>query len=466
MAWQMKRTLGDIKTVLVANRGEIALRIARTCRALGLRVVAVYSEADADSPHVAYADEAVSLGGRRAQDSYLCIEKIIGAARASGADAIAPGYGFLAESPELARATANAGLVFIGPSPQAMEAMGAKDRAKTCALEAGVACIPGYQGAYSDWQAVAREIGLPVMLKAVHGGGGRGMRLVHREADLALAVAAAEREATASFGRAELLMEKALMGARHIEVQVFGDNHGNVVHLGERDCSVQRRYQKIIEECPSPFLTDSLREAIAGAAVKVSRAVGYAGAGTVEFLVASSGEFFFLEMNTRLQVEHGVTEAVYGVDLVEWQIRVARGEPLPLSQSVINARRHGWAIEARLCAEDPARGFLPQSGKVTTWTPPTGEGIRVDHCLNDELTITPFYDSLLAKIIGVSDTREKALAALSDALASLRLEGVKHNGEFLHRVLAAPDFARGDYTTSLLDELQHKETGDEKLRIA
>lgn len=461
-----ERISASIRTILVANRGEVAVRIVRTCRAMGLRTVAVFGEADATSPHVACADEAVAIGGVRAQDSYLRVDKIVRAARNVGADAIHPGYGFLAESAALAEAAAEAGLIFIGPSPQTMVSMGAKDSAKDCARRAGVPCIPGCRGEYDDWQSVARDVGFPVMLKAVHGGGGRGMRLVRNESELAVAVAAAEREAVASFGRGELLLEKALLDARHIEVQVLGDIDGNIVHLGERDCSLQRRYQKIIEECPSPFIDDTLRSAITDAAIAIAREADYVGVGTVEYLVTEDGAFYFLEMNTRLQVEHGVTEAVYGVDLVEWQIRVAQGQRLPWSQSEIDSHCRGWAIEARLCAEDPERRFLPQCGTVSVWAPPTGDGIRIDHCLESGLTISPFYDSLLAKFIACSDTREQARLKLEGALAQTRLEGIKHNGGFLRRVLAAAPFTRGEYTTALLGQLLYEDIGNGKSDVA
>lgn len=441
--------------VLIANRGEIALRVIRACKKLGYATVAVYSEADRDALHVAQADEAVAIGPAPAAQSYLAIDKLVRAALDTGCGAIHPGYGFLSESAAFARAVQEAGLVFIGPDPEAISAMGNKSNAKALMLEAGVPCVPGYQGSDqgdAHLAAQALKIGLPVMVKAAAGGGGRGMRLVHEEAQLAAAIASARSEATNAFGDGQLLIEKAVLNARHVEIQVFGDRHGNIVHIGERDCSVQRRHQKVVEECPSPAVDDVLRLRMGAAAVAAARAVRYVGAGTVEFMLAEDGQFYFLEMNTRLQVEHPVTEIVYDLDLVEWQVRVARGEALPLAQDMILARRSGWAIEARLCTEDPARGFLPQTGPLLAWRPPCGPRMRVDHGLREGGVIAPNYDSMQAKLIASGSDREQARRTLLQMLDGTVLLGVASNRDFLRQVVAHPAFASGRFSTGFIGE--------------
>ncbi len=441
--------------VLIANRGEIAVRIIAGCRRMGYRTVAVYSEADRDAPHVALADEAICIGPAPAQDSYLSIDKLVAAAKASGAGAIHPGYGFLSERAAFAQAVQDAGLVFIGPDPQAIEAMGNKSASKIRMLAAGVPCVPGYQGDdQSDDTLVAEslKVGLPVMVKAAAGGGGRGMRLVHDAAELLAAVQSARSEASNAFGDGQLLIEKAVLHARHVEIQVFGDRHGNVVHIGERDCSVQRRNQKVVEEAPSPAVDEALRARMGAAAVAAARAVNYVGAGTVEFMLARDGSFYFLEMNTRLQVEHPVTEIVYDLDLVEWQLRVAQGEALPLAQEAINARRKGWAIEVRLCTEDPANNFLPQTGPLLAWQAPQGPGMRTDHGLRQGSLVSPYYDSMQAKLIASGDTREQACRTLLHMLDHTVLLGVSSNLDYLRQIIAHPVFAAGDFSTGFVTE--------------
>jgi len=437
--------------ILIANRGEIALRIVRTARAMGYRTVAVYSDADRGMPHAAFADAAVPIGAAPAAESYLAIDKIIAAAKRAGAEAIHPGYGFLAENADFAEACAAAGLVFIGPPAAAIRLMGNKAAAKRRMIEAGVPCVPGYDGDQSDdaFARAAAKIGFPVMVKAAAGGGGRGMRLVAEPARLAPALAAARAEAMKSFGSDELILEKALAHARHVEIQVFGDRHGNVVHLGERDCSIQRRHQKLIEEAPSPALSPALRRAMGEAAVAACKAVDYVGAGTAEFLLAG-GEFYFLEMNTRLQVEHAVTEMITGLDLVEWQLRVAAGETLPLKQESIAV--HGHAIEARLCAEDPGRDFLPAAEKLLAWEPPSGAGLRVDHGLAPGIVVSPHYDSMLAKIVAHGATREGARRRLVAALNDTVALGIATNRDFLVDCLEAPAFVAGEADTGFIEK--------------
>ncbi|NOK07541.1 acetyl/propionyl/methylcrotonyl-CoA carboxylase subunit alpha [Corallococcus exercitus] len=444
-----------IHKVLVANRGEIAVRVLRTCRRLGLRTVAVFSDADREAPHVRLADEAMHLGPAPARESYLSIERVLAAAKASGADAIHPGYGFLSENEDFARACAEAGFVFVGPPAEAIELMGNKRQAKLRMQAADVPCIPGYEAARPgeslEDEALVREgqrIGFPVMVKAAAGGGGRGMRLVRDAGALLDAIRSARSEATNAFGSGELILERAIEGARHVEVQVFADEHGGAVHLGERDCSVQRRHQKVIEESPSPAVTPELRERMGAVAVQAIRAIGYRGAGTIEFLLAPNGDFFFMEMNTRLQVEHPVTELITGLDLVEWQLRVADGEPLPLTQPEVTFRGH--AIEARLCAEDPAKGFLPQTGRLLAWVPPEGEGIRVDHGVREGQDITPFYDSMQAKLIAYGPDRETARERLAAALRELTVFGVTTNSTFIQHVLGHEAFRSGRYDTGFV----------------
>ena len=439
--------------VLIANRGEIAVRVIRSVQAAGYAAVAVHSEADADAPHVRLADEAVLIGPPTVARSYLDIEALLEAARRTGADAVHPGYGFLSERDDFARACEAAGLVFIGPSPEAIALMGNKRVAKQRMLAADVPCIPGYQEADQSDEALlvaARSIGVPLMVKAAAGGGGRGMRLVYDLDDLAEILASARSEALNAFGSDELILEKAVIDGRHIEIQVAADSHGNVVHLGERDCSIQRRHQKVIEEAPSPFVSPELREAMGGAAVAAARACDYRGVGTVEFLVDAEGAFYFLEMNTRLQVEHPVTELVTGVDLVDWQLRIAAGETLPRAQSEIALSGH--AIEARLYAEDPAAGFLPQTGPILAWQVPEGEGVRVDHGIAAGGEVTPHYDPMLAKIIASGRDREEARRRLDRALANTHLLGLTSNRGFLRQLIGDPRFIDGAATTALIDE--------------
>jgi geranyl-CoA carboxylase alpha subunit len=448
MIGEAKRT--PFFKILIANRGEIALRVTRTARRLGYGVVAVYSDADRDALHVRAADVAVRIGEAPSAKSYLNIAAIIEAAKASGADAVHPGYGFLAENADFSQACRDAGLVFIGPPPQAIEAMGNKARAKEIMRKAGVPCVPGYQGSdQSDavMFAEAGKIGFPVMVKAVAGGGGRGMRLVAEAAAFPAALRSARSEAKAAFGDDSMILERAIKNPRHIEIQVFGDRHGNAVHLGERDCSVQRRHQKLIEEAPSPAVSPELRQRMGEVAVAAIRSLRYEGAGTLEFLLDESGDFYFMEMNTRLQVEHPVTEAITGLDLVELQLRVARGEPLGLVQEDVMFSGH--AIEARLCSEDARHDFLPQSGQLVRWQMP--EGIRVDHALASGSEIPPFYDSMIAKIISHGRDREEARGRLICALEQTIAFGVTTNQAFLMSCLRHPAFSRGAATTAFID---------------
>ena len=436
------------RSVLVANRGEIALRLMRTARRMGLRTVAVYSDADRDAPHMREADAAFCIGGAAPRESYLNIASIVAAARASGAEAVHPGYGFLAENAEFAQAVLDAGLVWIGPSPEAIAAMGDKANAKALAKAAGVPVLESYEE--------GGKIAYPVMIKAVAGGGGRGMRLVRAPAELAAHLASARSEALAAFGDDRVILERAVEAPRHVEVQLLADTHGNIVHLGERDCSVQRRHQKLLEETPSPAVDAKLRAKLGEAAIKVARSVNYTGAGTVECLVdakrdvkrGGKGEFWFMEMNTRLQVEHPVTEMVTGLDLVEWQLRVAAGEKLGFGQK--DVRFSGHAIEARLCAEDPAQGFLPQAGTIALWKAP--EGVRVEHALESGAEIPPHYDSMIAKLVAHAPTRDEARERLATALENCVALGVPNNAAFLAAVLRDDVFAGGGATTGLLAE--------------
>lgn len=445
------------KKILIANRGEIACRIVRTARRLGCRTVAVYSQADADALHVQMADEAVCIGAAPASESYLNIDALLAAARHTVCDAVHPGYGFLSERAEFARACQNAGLVFIGPSPEAIEAMGDKAEAKRRMQAAGVPCVPGYLGESQDVAVLQREaerLGLPLLVKAAAGGGGRGMRLVHEMAQLPDALASAAREAQSSFGDGQLMLERLIERGKHIEIQIFADAHGNAVHLGERDCSAQRRRQKVIEEAPSPVVSEVLRQAMGRDAVAAALAVGYVGAGTVEFIVDEAMQHYFLEMNTRLQVEHPVTECITGLDLVEWQLRVAAGEPLPLAQEDI--RHEGHAIEVRLYAEDPYANYQPQTGRVSHWQPERHlqAGVRIDHGLQPGQTISPFYDPMLAKFIAHGRDRREAAMRLIAALDATPLLGVTHNARFLRDLLAHPAFAEASLHTTGLDALQ------------
>ncbi|GJM40677.1 MAG: 3-methylcrotonyl-CoA carboxylase subunit alpha [Ardenticatenaceae bacterium] len=440
-----------IRSILIANRGEIACRIVRSCQRLGIRTVAVYSEADAGAKHVLMADTAVSIGPPPAADSYLNQEAILEAAHQTGVDAIHPGYGFLAENSAFARACTEAGFIFIGPNPEAIELMGNKRAAKSLMVEAGVPTVPGYSGGdQSDgrFQTEAQKIGLPIMVKAAAGGGGKGMRLVNELAALPEALTAARREALVAFGSDELLLERALLQPRHVEIQLFGDQQGNIIHLGERDCSIQRRHQKVIEESPSPALTPELRAKMGETAVAAARAVHYDNAGTVEFLLDHRGNFYFLEMNTRLQVEHPVTEMVTGLDLVAWQISVAAGEPLPLMQADVSLSGH--AIEARLYAENPANDFLPVTGPVLLWQPPTGGGVRVDDGIQTGDEITVHYDPMLAKIIVHGPDRATAVQKLYRALETAVLLGFTRNLPYLQAIVQQPDFVAGKYSTHFL----------------
>ena len=440
--------------VLIANRGEIALRVMRSARAQGYRTVAVYSTADANARHVMEADQAVCIGEALPAQSYLRIPALIEAALLTGADAIHPGYGFLAEREDFAQACQDAGLVFIGPSAKAILSMGNKAVAKELMIAAGVPCIPGYQGKNQSEHHLSQEavrIGYPVMIKAVTGGGGRGMRLVNNAAEFTEHLRSAQSEAKNAFGDATVILERAIVEPRHIEIQIFADRYGNAIHLGERDCSVQRRHQKVIEEAPSPAVSAELRERMGDTAVTAVKAIRYEGAGTLEFLLDQDGNFFFMEMNTRLQVEHPVTEAITGLDLVALQLRVAAGEPLPLSQS--DVRFSGHAIEVRLCAEDAEKGFLPQCGVMSLWQMPPQ--LRVEHSLSSGADIPPFYDSMIAKLVAHGGNREEALRKLLGGLQDVVALGVKTNQLFLSRCLAHPVFIDGRATTAFIAQNQN-----------
>lgn len=440
--------------ILIANRGEIACRVMRTARKLGYQTVAVFSDADRDAPHVHLADEAVYIGASPATNSYLKVDALLEAVRKTGADALHPGYGFLSENAAFAQACADAGVVFIGPPPSAMAAMGNKALAKQRMLDAGVPCAPGYLGADQSHAALAAEatkLGYPLLVKAVAGGGGRGMRLVHTQAELQAGIDGARREAISAFGDGTLMLERLIEHGRHIEIQIFADAHGHAVHLGERDCTAQRRRQKVIEEAPSPIVTPAMREAMGRDAVAAALAVGYRGAGTVEFIVDDRLNHYFLEMNTRLQVEHPVTEMVTGYDLVEWQLLVAAGEPLPVPQSDITLTGH--AIEARLYAEDPYNAFAPQTGLVVWWAPQRAlqGGIRVDDGICRGSVVSSFYDPMVAKVIAHGRDREDAIRRLRAALANTPLLGLKNNGRFLRDLVDHPAFRHAEMTTTLID---------------
>ncbi|MFO1232777.1 MAG: biotin carboxylase N-terminal domain-containing protein [Paenacidovorax caeni] len=452
--------------ILIANRGEIACRVIRTARALGYRTVAVYSDADRDAPHVALADEAVHIGPAPAAESYLQFDAILGACKATGADALHPGYGFLSENAAFALACEDAGVLFIGPPPSAIEAMGDKALAKQRMIEAGVPCAPGYLGADqadATLVAEAKKLGYPLLVKAVAGGGGRGMRLVRHDSELQAAIEGARREATSAFGDGTLMLERLIDNGRHIEIQVFADAHGNAVHLGERDCTAQRRRQKVIEEAPSPVVSPQMRAQMGADAVAAALAVGYRGAGTVEFIVDAQNHHYFLEMNTRLQVEHPVTECITGQDLVEWQLRVAAGEPLPLAQEDIMLSGH--AIEVRLYAEDPYDGFAPQTGAVRYWRPAQalagrargqaafGE-VRIDAGIREGGEVTPYYDPMVAKLIAHGRDRTDAIRRLMAALDDAPLLGLRHNARFLRDLLDHPAFREARMHTTLIDQWQ------------
>ncbi|HEX6072670.1 MAG TPA: biotin carboxylase N-terminal domain-containing protein, partial [Sphingomicrobium sp.] len=444
-----------ITSLLIANRGEIACRVTRTARRLGIRTVAVYSDADAKALHVRMADEAVHIGPSPARESYLVGERIIEAAKATGAEAIHPGYGFLSENADFAQAVIDAGLIWVGPKPASIRAMGLKDAAKKLMAEAGVPVTPGYLGENQDPKRLKKEaalVGYPVLIKAVAGGGGKGMRRVDKAADFMDALESAKREAASAFGDDRVIIEKYILSPRHIEVQVFGDSHGNVVHLFERDCSLQRRHQKVIEEAPAPGMDEATREAVCGAAVRAAQAVNYEGAGTIEFIAdASDGlkadRIWFMEMNTRLQVEHPVTEEITGQDLVEWQLRVASGEKLPKTQSELTIAGH--AIEARLYAEDPAKGFLPSVGRLEHFD--LGEDGRVETGVEEGDVISPFYDPMIAKLIAAGGDREEAIGTLAAILDEAEVWPVRTNAAFLFNALLHPEFGGGEIDTNFIE---------------
>ncbi|MBI6923716.1 acetyl/propionyl/methylcrotonyl-CoA carboxylase subunit alpha [Pseudomonas putida] len=445
-----------LTTLLVANRGEIACRVMRTAKAMGLTTVAVHSAIDRNARHSREADLSVDLGGNKAADSYLQIDKLVAAAKASGAQAIHPGYGFLSENPDFARAVEAAGLIFLGPPASAIDAMGSKSAAKALMEAAGVPLVPGYHGQAQDldtFKQAARHVGYPVLLKASAGGGGKGMKVVEDESQLADALASAQREALSSFGDARMLVEKYVLKPRHVEIQIFADRQGHCLYLNERDCSIQRRHQKVVEEAPAPGLSADLRRAMGEAAVRAAQAIGYVGAGTVEFLLDARGEFFFMEMNTRLQVEHPVTEAITGLDLVAWQIRVACGEPLPITQDQVPLNGH--AIEVRLYAEDPANDFLPATGTLTLYREPAcGAGRRVDSGVSEGDAVSPFYDPMLGKLIAWGEDREQARLRLLAMLDEFAVGGVKTNIAFLRRILAHPAFAAAELDTGFIPRHQ------------
>ncbi|MCY4367767.1 MAG: ATP-grasp domain-containing protein [Chloroflexi bacterium] len=442
-----------LSKVLVANRGEIAVRIIQTLRVMGIASVAVYSEPDATTPHVTMADQAMPLTGQTAEETYLDIPKILEAARGCGADAVHPGYGFLSENPVFARACLEAGLTFIGPSPESMEALGDKLRSKEIAIGAGVPVVPGSAACLPGDAGVGEfveEWGFPLLVKAAAGGGGRGMRLVHRQDELNGAMESASRESRAAFGDGRVFLERYVAQPRHVEVQALADGQGHTIHLGERECSIQRRHQKIIEETPSPALTPELRQRMGEAAVALAREAGYVNAGTVEFLLdPQSGEFYFLEMNARLQVEHPITEAVQGLDMVEWQVRIAAGEALALRQEDIQPRGH--AIECRIYAEDPYSDFIPSTGVLLRWRPPSGPGLRLDSGVEEGQEVTIHYDPMLAKLTAWAPDRATALGRMEEALSRFQVLGVVTNIPMLRRVVAHPQFRQGEYDTGFLE---------------
>jgi len=439
--------------ILIANRGEIAVRVIRTAKSLGYKTVAIYSEADANAPHVSLADEAVCIGPAPVGESYLDAEKVLEAAKLTGAQAVHPGYGFLSENSAFANACEQANIEFIGPPSAAIELMGSKRLSKIAMIEAKVPCIPGYEGADQNIQTLlseAKKVGFPIMVKASAGGGGRGMRLVLEESELEAQIKTARSEAENAFGSGELILERAVIKPRHIEIQVFADKHGNAVYLGERDCSIQRRHQKVVEEAPSPFVDQALRQRMGEAAVQAAKSCHYVGAGTVEFLVDADKNFYFLEMNTRLQVEHPVTELITGTDLVAWQLNVAAGLALPKTQNEIELKGH--AMEVRLYAEDPANQFLPQTGPIHLWQPAQGEGVRIDDGIVTGQSVSPFYDPMLAKIIAYGSNREEARRRLIRAVEESSLFGVTVNSHFLSEVLSHPSFIAGQATTAFIGE--------------
>ena len=441
------------KKVLIANRGEIAVRVMRTCRRLGVATVAVYSDPDTRSLHVGFADEAVALGGSTAVESYLVKERLLEVANRTGCDAVHPGYGFLSENPVFARMIADAGIAFVGPPADAIDLLGDKMAAKRTALQAGTPTVPGLGEPLRDEaaaRAAAADVGYPILLKPAAGGGGKGMRIVHADSEISAALAACQAEAAKGFGDDRVFMERYITRPRHIEIQVLADAHGNVIHLNERECSIQRRYQKVIEEAPSLVVDEALRARMGESACALARAAGYVNAGTVEFILDEDGKFYFLEMNTRLQVEHPVTELITGLDLVEWQLRIAAGERLGIRQG--DVRIDGWAIEARVCAEDPQRGFAPSAGTIVRYTEPTGQGVRVDSGVRAGSNIGVYYDSMLAKVIAHGDTREEARTRLIDALNGYHIAGLSTNIDFANAILNHPQFVRGDLSTNFIAE--------------
>ncbi len=443
----------NIQKILIANRGEIAVRIIRACRDLGIPTVAVFSDADRTALHVRFADEAVHIGPPAPRESYLRIDKIIAAAKKTGADAVHPGYGFLAENADFAQACADENITFIGPSPAAITAMGNKQTARETVKRAGVPVVPGTEPDMRDEDILAiaaTEIGFPLMVKAAAGGGGKGMRAVYREEDLPAALATARREAESAFGDGRVYVEKLLVGARHIEFQILADTHGNVVHLGERECSIQRRHQKLVEEAPSPFMDPDLRRRMGEMAIAAARSVNYVNAGTIECLVDKDKNFYFLEMNTRLQVEHPVTELVTGIDLVKEQIRIARGRRMGPTESILEPK--GWAIECRINAEDPYNNFIPSVGRLTTVLTPTGPGVRVDHGVYAGYEITPYYDSMISKLIAHGETRSEAMLRMRRALSEYVIMGLRHNIPFHVNLLNSFSFIAGQFDTKFVEE--------------
>ncbi|MBL8160769.1 MAG: acetyl-CoA carboxylase biotin carboxylase subunit [Anaerolineae bacterium] len=460
-----------MKKVLIANRGEIAIRVIRACRDLGIASVAVYSEADRTALHVRYADEAVFIGPPQPRESYLVAEKIIEAARKTGADAIHPGYGFLSERAYFSQMCADEGIVFIGPPPHAIEVMGDKQTARETVKKAGVPVVPGTEPGLRDEEiiAIAPSLGFPILVKASAGGGGKGMRAVHKPEDLPAALASARREAESAFGNGEVYVEKLLIGARHIEFQVLADTHGNTIHLGERECSIQRRHQKLVEEAPSTFVDPDLRRRMGEMAVKAAEAVGYVNAGTIECMVDKDKNFYFLEMNTRLQVEHPVTELVTGIDLVKEQIRIARGRRMGPTQSFLEPT--GWAIECRINAEDPYNNFIPSTGRITSLNIPTGPGVRVDSGVYDGYEITPYYDSMIAKLICWGEDRGEAILRMRRALEEYTIMGVKHNIPFHQNLMNSFSFIAGMFDTKFVEErfsmtTYEESPSEEELEIA
>lgn len=440
------------KKILIANRGEIAVRVIRACRELGIQSVAIYSEADREALHVELADEAYCVGPTASKQSYLHIANIISVATAVGAEAIHPGYGFLSENSDFAQVCGAVGVKFIGPSPDAIERMGDKSTAKATMKQAGVPTVPGTDGlveSVDEAITVARQIGFPVIIKATAGGGGKGIRVVHTEPELQAALTLAQSEAGSAFGNAGVYLEKYLEHPRHVEIQILGDAHGHAIHLGERDCSVQRRLQKLVEESPSPALTEELRERMGAAAVAAAKAVQYEGAGTIEFLLDEDGSFYFMEMNTRVQVEHPVTELVTGIDIVQEQIRIAAGMPLSVTQAQV--RQNGHAMECRINAEDPDKGFMPSPGRITAYLPPGGFGVRVDSAAYTGYTVSPFYDSMIAKLIVWAPTRSEAIDRMKRALGEFQVEGVKTTIGFHERLLSHPVFVSGEVNTRFLE---------------